>query len=262
MGYSTLLLDVADGVATITLDRPDAANAIDLTMATELLDVALALDGDASVRAVLLRGNGRMFCAGGDVRTFAAAGEGVPELLRRITTPLHAAIARLVRLDAPVIVAVQGSAAGAGLGLVCAADLVLAAESAKFVVAYTGIGVTPDGSTSYYLPRLVGQRRAVELTLTNRVLRAPEALEWGLVTRVVPDAELDQRARLLAASIAAGPTRAFGAATRLLRDSWTATLETQMESESVVLRDTARTADAREGLSAFVEKRPPVFEGR
>ncbi|MFN8037463.1 MAG: enoyl-CoA hydratase-related protein [Acidimicrobiia bacterium] len=258
---NALSLDVADGVATITLRRPDAANAIDLTMATELLDAALALDGDASVRAVLLRGEGRMFCAGGDVRSFAAAGDGVPELLRRITTPLHAAISRLVRLDAPLIAAVQGSAAGAGLGLACAADLVVAAESAKFVVAYTGIGVTPDASTSYFLPRLVGRRRAVELTLTNRVLRAPEALGWGLVTRVVPDAQLEEESRGLAASIAAGPTRAFGAASELLRRSWTSTLETQMEHESLALRDIARTADAREGLAAFVEKRPARFAG-
>ncbi|MCZ7525355.1 MAG: enoyl-CoA hydratase-related protein [Acidimicrobiia bacterium] len=262
MGFSTLRLDVTGGLARVTLSRPEAANAIDLAMARELEEAALRLDGDPSVRAVLLTGEGRMFCGGGDVKAFAAAGDDLPALLREITTHLHAGVSRLVRLDAPVVAAVHGSAAGAGLGLVTAADLVLAGESARFTMAYTAIGLVPDGSSTFFLPRLVGHRRATELTLTNRVLSAAEALEWGLVNRVVPDADLEREATHLAAGLADGPTRAFGGAKALLRGAWTETLETQMELESRGLREAALTADAPEGLAAFVEKRRPEFRGR
>lgn len=259
---STVLFAVADGVADITLNRPDAANGIDRQMAADLLDVAIGLRHDSTVRAVLLTGAGARFCAGGDVRSFAGAGDDVPRLLREITTDLHAAISILVNLDAPLIAAVQGSAAGAGLGLVCAADLVLAGASCKFVMAYTGIGLTPDGSTTWHLPRIVGARRAMELTLTNRVLDAAEAAALGLVTDVVADDELADRARALARQLAAGPTLAYGAAKRLLRASAGHDLETQMARESDAISAAAATVDGREGIASFVQRRPPTFSGR
>jgi 2-(1,2-epoxy-1,2-dihydrophenyl)acetyl-CoA isomerase len=260
--FETLRLEVGDGVAHLELNRPEAANAITLELARELDVVSRLLREDLSVRAVLLSGAGKMFCGGGDVKTFAGRGPDLPAHLREVTTFLHTAISRLVRCDAPVIAAVQGSAAGAGLGLVAAADLVFAAESARFVMAYTGIGLTPDGSSTWFLPRLVGVRRALELTLTNRALTAPEALEWGLVNRVVPDDQLSAEARALAAQLAVGPTRSYGAAARLIRQSLDETLESQMERESEVLSEAAARPDAIEGLAAFVEKRPPRFTGR
>ena len=260
LSLGAVSLEVVDGVAALTLDRPDVANAIDLEMAQDLERAARSLSDDPRVRAVLLAGRGERFCAGGDLRAFAAEGD-LPAALRQITTALHAAVSRLVRLDAPVVAAVQGSAAGAGLGLVAAADLVVAAASARFVMAYTAVGLTPDGSSTYFLPRLVGSRRALELALTNRTLTADEALEWGIVNEVVADADMTERATALVSSLASGPTRSFGAAKRLLRRSSHESLETQMEDESELLAEAAVRADAREGIAAFLDKRPPRFEG-
>jgi 2-(1,2-epoxy-1,2-dihydrophenyl)acetyl-CoA isomerase len=261
VNYQTITLDQRDGVAFLTLNRPDAANGINRELAEELLLAVTSLADDASVRAVLLRGNGARFCGGGDVKHFATLGDGLGHYLREITTPLHAAIAQLVRLDAPVIVAVHSSAAGAGMGFVGAADLVVAAESAKFVMAYTGIGLTPDGSSSWFLPRLVGERRALELVLTNRVLSAAEALEWGLITRVVPDGELTAESESLAAQLAAGPTRAFGGAKRLMHQSFEHSLDQHLHSEIEEIARAAGTLDGQEGPAAFADKRAPNFRG-
>jgi 2-(1,2-epoxy-1,2-dihydrophenyl)acetyl-CoA isomerase len=261
MSYETIDLTVRDGVAHVTLNRPEAANSINVELARDLMYAALACDEDQSVRAVVLAGAGRMFCGGGDLKTFAGKGAGLPHYLKEVTTYLHAAASRLTRMNAPVIAAVHGSAAGAGMSLACAADIVLAAEGAKFTMAYTRAGLTPDGSSTYFLSRIVGLRRALELTLTNRVLSAVEAVALGIATRVVPEAELLDEAQALAAEFAAGPTQAYGAAKRLLHAGWTGTLETQMELETRTIADVARSGDAREGIAAFVEKRPPKFSG-
>jgi len=202
-----------------------------------------------------------MFCGGGDLKTFSTKGDGLPQYLKEVTTYLHAAVSRLTRTDAPVIAAVHGSAAGAGMSLACAADIVIAGEGAKFTMAYTKAGLTPDGSSTYFLSRIVGLRRALDLALTSRVLTAAEAMELGIVTRVVPDAQLLEEARNLAATFAAGPTRALGATKRLLHEGWTGTLETQMELETRAIADMARTHDAREGIAAFVAKRAAKFTG-
>ena len=148
------------------------------------------------------------------------------------------------------------------MSLVCACDIVVAAESARFTMAYTRVGLTPDGSSTYFLPRLVGLKRALELTLTSRVLSAQEALEWGIVTRVVPDAELLAQTHALAAQLAAGPTKTLGVSKRLLHSGWTETLETQMEHESQAIADIARTTDTGEGIAAFIEKRAAKFRGQ
>jgi 2-(1,2-epoxy-1,2-dihydrophenyl)acetyl-CoA isomerase len=259
--YETILLERRDHVAHLTLHRPDAANGINRRMAEELCDATTRLADDGDVRGVLLSGSGARFCGGGDVKHFATLGDGLGHHLREITVPLHAAVSQLVRLDAPVVAAVHGSAAGAGIGLMAAADLVVAAASTKFVLAYTGIGLTPDCGSSWFLPRIVGVRRALELTLTNRVLDADEARDWGLVTTVVPDDECRPTALALVEQLATGPTRAFGAAKRLVHGSLEHTLDQHLVAETEEIVGVASTADAHEGVTAFAEKRAATFRG-
>lgn len=261
MDFENIRFEVASGVARITLQRPDRANSIHLELAQELMQAAIRCDDDASIRAAVLTGSGKLFCGGGDLRTFAAQGDALPSYIKETTTYLHAAVSRFARMDAPLIAAVNGSAGGAGMSLVCACDFALAAESAKFTMAYTRIGLTPDGSSTFFLPRIVGMRRALDLALTNRVLSAEEALEIGLVTRVVPDAELSEAADELAGHLAAGPTAAFGRTKQLLYASFSETLETQMELETRGIAAASATADGREGIAAFLEKRAPRFRG-
>lgn len=261
MSFETLLYETRDGVAYITLNREDAANAINLEMGRDLMLAALHCDEDPGVRAVLIRAKGKIFCAGGDLGSFSSAGEGMPGLLKELTTYLHAAISRFARMSAPVVAAVHGSAAGAGFSLACASDLLVCAESAKFTLAYTRVGLTPDGSSTYYLPRLIGTRRALELMLTNRVLSSQEALAWGLVNRVVADDQLAQESEGLARQLATGPTLAFGGVKQLLLSSANESLETQMEHEARAIADAARSSDAREGIEAFFAKRRAKFNG-
>lgn len=262
MRYETITLDVAAGVATITLNRPEAFNALNLALGRELFSAVLEVDEDPAVRCVVLTGAGRAFCGGGDVREFVQGLPRIGVLIKELTTYIHGAVSRLVRTPKPVVTAVNGVAAGGGLSLALAGDLVVAAESARFTMAYSRIGATPDGSSSYWLPRLVGVRRAAELFYTNRVLSAAEALDWGMITRVVPDAELGEAVRRLAAELAQGPTLALGRGKRLFHASTTESLETQMEMESQAIAASGHTEDFAEGVRAFVEKRPPVFRGR
>ncbi len=260
--FDTLNFEVGEGVARVTLQRPEVGNAINQQMARDLMNVALRCDEDPAVRAVVLTGSGRMFCSGGDLKSFAQYGEDLPLHIKETTTYLHAAVSRFARMDAPLIAAVHGAAAGAGLSLTLACDLALAGEVARFTLGYSKVGLTPDGSSTYFLPRLVGFRRAMELALTGRVLSAREAREWGIATRVVPEADLLSEAADLAKELAAGPTGALGASKRLLHAGWNESLETQMEAETRAIADVARTADAREGVSAFVQKRAPSFRDR
>ena len=262
MSYETLTLEQKDGVAHLKLNRPKAANAIDLQMGKDLMHASIALDEDRSVRAVVIGAEGKMFCAGGDLASFADSGDKMGGLLKELTTYLHAAISRFARMRAPVIAAVNGTAAGAGFSMMCATDLAIAAESAKFTMAYTGVGLSPDGSSSYYLPRLIGTRRTLELMLTNRRLSAAEALEWGLVSRVVPGDQLPAAAQELAAQMAGGPTKAFGGAKRLLLSAYSGTLETQLEDESASITKQVKDHDGREGIEAFAARRKPEFKGR
>lgn len=252
-------LELRDGVAHLTLDRPEAANAINLGMANALAASARRLAATEDLRAVLLRGAGDRFCAGGDVHAFAESGPKLADQLAAILDALHAAVVDLARLDAPVVAAVHGSAAGAGLSLLAGADLVVAAAGTRFVMAYAAVGLAPDGGSTWYLPRLVGLRRATELALTNRVLDADEAEAWGLVTRVVAADALAEESERLVADLAAGATGALGAAKRLLRESLSASLDEQLDRESVAMVAAGRSADGQEGVAAFVEKRRPRF---
>ena len=254
-----VLLEVTDGVARLTLNRPEVSNVIDLELAQALAEATGRLAVADDVRAVLLCGAGPRFCAGGDVQAFAAAGDALSGLLGPVLDALHRAVSDLAELAAPVVAAVQGSAAGGGMSLIAGADLVVAAASARFVLAYTAIGLVPDGGGTWYLPRLVGLRRATELAFTNRVLDAREALEWGLVNRVVDDDELVAEADRLVTELAAGPTGALGATKRLLRRSLQATLAEQLGDEATAMVQAGDSADGQAGVQAFVEKRRPRF---
>src|SRR2546422_7158126 len=262
MNFESLILDRRDGVATITLNRPDAFNALTLGLGRELFHAALEVDEDPSVRCVVVTGAGKAFCAGGDVKDFADNLTRIGVLVKELTTYLHGAVARFARSDKPVIMAVNGVAAGGGFSFALSGDLVLAAESARFTMAYSKIAATPDGSSTYYLPRLIGLRRAMELYFTNRVLSAHEAEAWGLVTRVVPDAELASAAHSVARELAQGPTKAFGGAKRLFHQSTWESLETQTELEAQAIAASGHTDDFRSGVTAFARKQTPTFQGR
>jgi len=262
MDYAHLLLERRDHVATLTLNRPDAYNALNLALGRELFHAVLDVDDDPDVRCIVITGAGRAFCAGGDVKDFADNLPRIGALVKELTTYLHGSVSRLCRSDKPVIMAINGIAAGGGFSFALAGDLVVAAESARFTMAYSRIAATPDGSSSYWLPRLVGLRRAMELYFTNRVLSAREALDWGIVTRVVPDAELRPSVDALARELAQGPTRAFGGAKRLFHQSTWESLETQMELEAQAIAASGRTEDFQAGVTAFSRKQTPAFRGR
>ncbi len=261
MEYETFSYHVADGVALITLDRPDSFNAMSCEMAKELMEASIQMDVDPNVRAVIITGNGKAFCAGGDLVSFSSKGDELPAFVREMTVYLHAAVSRLNRMDAPVIAAVNGVAAGAGMSLVCATDLAIGSESSAYTMAYTLAGLSPDGSGTYFVSRLVGMRRAKELAITNRKLTSAEALDWGILNKVVPDADLMTEANALATKLAQGPTRAYGNAKRLIMEGTSASLETQMEVEAQGIADMMVTHDGREGIDAFVNKRKPAFTG-
>jgi 2-(1,2-epoxy-1,2-dihydrophenyl)acetyl-CoA isomerase len=256
-----VLLDFADGIATITLNRPEAANGMNIALMQALHGAVMRCHREADVRVVHLRGAGRNFCAGGDVREFAAMGEGLGDFLREVTAWLQMAIGALIRLDAIVVTEVQGYAAGGGgLGLVCASDIVLAGEGAKFMAGATRVGMAPDGGASVILPHLVGFRRATEIVLSNRIVGAAEAEQIGLITRMVADADLANEAAKTAALYAQGAPLAQAAAKRLL---WNALeVERCLPEEGRTVAGLSASADSREGLAAVIEKRTPRFTGR
>ncbi|ORB45486.1 enoyl-CoA hydratase/isomerase family protein [Mycobacterium paraseoulense] len=244
-------------MAQIALNRPAAANTMNLTMTEELADVA-ARCAFAGVKAVLLTGTGRFFCAGGDLADFSTAPDPGPHI-KRVADALHRAMSTFARMDAIVITAVNGVAAGAGMSLAVSGDLVVAARSASFTMAYTGVGLSPDGSASFTLPRLIGLRRTQELMLTNRTLSADEALQWNLVNEVVDDDRLEARATELAATIAGGSAGAQSSVKKLLLATFGSGLEEQMEAEGQLIARNAASTDGIEGVDAFAAKRAARF---
>lgn len=255
--FETLTFDQTGPVTRIVLNRPDAANGMNDTLTREL-SVAAALCDNAATKVVTITGAGRFFCAGGDLKAMAAAPDA-GEFVKGIASDLHRALSTFARMDAVVITVVNGTAAGAGFSLAVAGDLALAAESAKFTMAYTKAGLSPDGGASYNLPRLIGIRRTQQLMITNRTLTAADALDWGLLTEVVPDGELAARADELAQELATTSRTSNAAVKRLLLGTYRTGLEEQLELEARTIADCARSADGQEGIAAFLGKRAPEF---
>jgi 2-(1,2-epoxy-1,2-dihydrophenyl)acetyl-CoA isomerase len=247
-----------EGIAEIWLDRPERHNALDLQMAHELRDAIDSLADWSHLRVVLLAAEGRSFCVGGNIAGFESA-EDPQAAVRTSAKALNTALLGLIDLEVPVVARVQGAVAGAGVGLVLAADMAIASRAAHFTLGYTAIGFTPDAGVSWWLPRCVGQRRAAELLLTNRRLDAEDAAAIGLITEAVDDADLDRRIAEVTSGLAAGATGAHAATMGLLREASTTSLPSQLAREAQAIGAAAGSPEGREGVSAFRAARAARF---
>ncbi len=257
--YVSIRFDNQTGIGYLELNRPDKLNAIDLPMANAFLAAVRELVSKPNLRCIVLSGAGRAFAAGGDVACFAPPNNPA-EQINALLDPLHAAIIALRQCQAPVITAVKGVAAGAGFSLAIAGDLVLAEENAKFIIAYTGLGATPDCGASWFLPRRVGRARAMEILLSDPVIDAQAAKEWGIVNKVLASENFESLVEECVLRIASGPTQAYGACKALIDSE--VSLAQHLEDERSYFIATSQTGDFREGVSAFLAKRKPVFKGR
>lgn len=261
MDLTTMTYDVRDRVAHVRFTRPEGANAVSPAFSADLRAVMVAIEFDDAVRAVSVTAEGKVFCAGGDLKLFHEAGADVPTLASDMLVDYHGAIYKMNSIPKPFVAGVRGAAGGAGLSLMSAFDLVVSGESAKYTMAYTRAGVTPDGTSSYFVARHIGLRRMLDLTLTNRVLDAAEAESWGLVNRVVPDDGVDDATAALAQQLADGPSWASGQAKRVVYHGYENTLATAGEYEGTVIAQSMQRRDGQEGIAAFAEKRRPEFTG-
>lgn len=257
-----VLLAIENAVATITLNRPEVMNAMDGEMMLALREVTERVQDDESVRAVLLRGEGPAFLAGGDVAMLHAHLAQLPEMIVRVGREMHFAFLALRRMGKPVVASVHGAVAGAGVSLMAAADLAIAAHDTKFTLAYSRIGTSPDGGATNFLPRLVGYKKAMEMALLSDIFDAETARALGLVNWVVPAEQLAAETAKIMRRLAGGPTFAYARTKALINQSFDTCLEAQLEAELQGFARCARTADLAEGLAAFLEKRKPVFTGK
>jgi 2-(1,2-epoxy-1,2-dihydrophenyl)acetyl-CoA isomerase len=264
MSESKILLTTDAGVATITLNRADKSNAFDDEMTRELLDALKQVERDAAVRAVVLTGAGKNFCAGQDLTSFVERRKNSPDFTVRehLLQGYNRAVNKIRTIEKPFIAAVNGAAAGAGLGICCACDIRYASENAKFRMAFIGIGLAPDSGTSFMLPRLVGFGRALEMALTNELMDAQEALAAGLVTKVIAPDELMEVTDSLAKQLANAPTRAIGLTKRAFNRALDMDLEGALDYEAYIQNIAIETADHQEGVNAFLEKRSPSYKGK
>lgn len=264
---SHLLYDQHNSVAYLTMNRPAARNALSLDMRKQLLEVFQRLQSDDSVRCVVLRGAGEHFMAGGDIKSFLEFTQLAPEerrliFVNRIHGGLNGLMNAMRRLNKPIIASVRGAAAGAGVSLALSCDLVIAAEDAFFALAYSHIASSPDGGATYYLPRLVGTKKAMEIALLGDRFSAAEAKDLGMINRVFPAAGLEEGTRMLAERLAQGPSLAYASIKKLILQSSENSLEQQLQSEAETFGCTAMAEDWVEGVRAFTEKRKPQFVGR
>lgn len=249
------------GVAEIRLNEPASMNALSVPLALEL-DVAIRRFSDSgSIRCLVITGTGRGFCAGGDVQSFYDNREDPGDAMAATLEALHRAVASILNAPFPTIAAINGVVAGAGMGVAMATDLAVAVDSAVFTMAYTGIGASPDGSSTYFLPRFVGTRRAMEMVLMNSRVDAAEAVRIGLINEALPEAEFAERVASVAGRLAAGPTRAYVRARHLMRSSFPSDPFNQMAAEAAGIMAAGETQDFYEGVTAFIEKRRPNFTG-
>jgi 2-(1,2-epoxy-1,2-dihydrophenyl)acetyl-CoA isomerase len=262
LSAAPLILEADGPIATITLNRPARLNALDIAMA-EAFDAAVnRLAERPDLRVIVLKGAGRGFMAGGDLGVIQRAFTDGPHIVDDMMLPLHRGLVRLAEMPQPVIASLHGPVAGAGMSVALAADLAIAADDAKFTLAYTRIGTSPDGSASWHLPRIVGLRKALEIALLADTIDAHEALRLNLVNQVVPAADLESATATLANRLAAGPTQAYGRIKRLLRESLSRDLPAQLDAEREAFHQGLQTRDFHEGVAAFLAKRPPSYEGR
>ena len=263
MPFETILFEIAGSVASITLNRPDKLNAFTTAMHVELREALQRVQRDASVRALLITGSGRGFCAGQDLgERVMSDGAAEPDVSATLEQNYNPLVRGLRALPIPVLCAVNGVAAGAGCNFALACDIVIAARSARFIQAFSRIGLIPDAGGTYALPRLVGPARAMAMALTAEPVSAEQAQAWGLIWKCVDDGELMPQARSLAAALAAGATRGLALTKEALNASPRNSLEQQLALEARLQRDAARTADFREGVQAFLDKRPARFSGK
>jgi 2-(1,2-epoxy-1,2-dihydrophenyl)acetyl-CoA isomerase len=262
MTYETIQYSVTDGVATLCLHRPDSLNSFTTQMHAELRSALKEIRGDKAVRCVLLTGSGKGFCAGQDLndRT-VTADQGPVDLGDSVEKNYNPLIRAITSLEKPVICAVNGVAAGAGVSLALACDIVIAARSVKFVMAFSKIGVIPDSGCTWHLPRAIGLPRAMALALTGDRITAEQAQSWGMIWQVVDDEELMPQAKQMAAHFATQPTKGLALIKRAMRQSLGSDLDQQLELEKEFMRIAGRTADYAEGVAAFTEKRAPLFKG-
>jgi 2-(1,2-epoxy-1,2-dihydrophenyl)acetyl-CoA isomerase len=260
----TVIVERDGSLATITLNRPEALNAWNAQLGAELLAAARDVAADGDVRAVVLTGAGRAFSSGADLKDISGGWttpDGRPDVYRTLTERYHPIMEAIREMPKPVIAEVNGPAVGIGCSLALCCDLILAAESAYFLLAFANIGLVPDGGSSFLLPTRVGMARATELSMLAERLPAPQALEWGLINRVVPDAKLREEVAALAARLAAGPTRSYAGAKRQLNNWLYSQMPEQLELEAQIQREMAGSDDFLEGVIAFAEKRPARFSG-
>lgn len=262
---SDLLVNTANGVTTLTMNRPDSRNALSMEMRSALSDALHDAEMDPAVRCIVLTGAGDHFMAGGDVKGMAQAFTSTPNEIRKNFLhrihDLHTIMFSMRRMPKPVVASVRGAAAGAGVSMALACDLVIASEDAFFTLAYTRIGTSPDGSSTYFLPKTIGIKKAMEMTLLADRYDANTAAGMGLINFVVPTDKLEEETATLAQRLASGPTHAYGNAKRLLYKSYETDFEAQLQAEAEMFADCAARNDFREGVMAFVEKRQPVFTG-
>jgi 2-(1,2-epoxy-1,2-dihydrophenyl)acetyl-CoA isomerase len=257
----TLLFSKQDNTATITFNRPSEMNTFDARMGDELAKVLGEVANDDSVRAVLLNGSGHLFMAGGDIQFFYDHLDTMPEGVMEIIHALNFSIKQLMMMPKPVLASVHGSVAGVGVSLIMACDLVIAAENTKFTMAYSGLGISPDGGASYNLPRIVGAKKAMEWLLLSNVFDAHEAKLNGLINWVVPEDQLEDQTHRLMKRLANGPTKSYGHTKKLVNQSWDHDLDKQLECEGLAFEACTKSADFKSGVTHFLHKSKPVFLG-
>jgi 2-(1,2-epoxy-1,2-dihydrophenyl)acetyl-CoA isomerase len=260
--YTAFTLDIADGIGHVTLSQPDRGNPFDLNFVLELSRIATELDEDPAVRCVLIDATGRYFSVGADLKTMVRDRDQLPRFIKNATVGLHSALSRLTRMRAPVVASVHGLAVGGSVSLCAAADFCLAAQSASFYAAYTGIGLVPDGGGTTFLPRRVGTRRATEFLMRNHTWTARQAADYGLINEAVDDHDLAARSWDLARELAAGPTVAFGEIKNLVLSTWEQPVEAQMEQEARAMARVTRSQDAWNAVHSVLAKQKPTFSGQ